>query len=140
MLRKSRFRKKKWFSCKKNMYINRNEPVLCKWNWQYPRGRIKKLERYWKIWLRKFCFSLITFCTSRNQGGLFSIPLFPFVAFPFASISISKNRFSSRYRWWRIRIFLIRVKNKALQTLRSGNYRHWQNVWEKLNISCKLLF
>ena len=56
------------YRSRKMSYISRNESAfkcfgrMRKWNWQDPRKRWTKLEKYWKILFRKLCFSLITFC------------------------------------------------------------------------------
>ena len=114
---------------------------MCKWNWQYPRERWKKLEKYWKTLFREFCFSLITFCTYLIvlKVDLLIALFFPLFLGTLIEVK-KKSRLLARYRWWRIRILSLHIEGKVSHTLRSGNQSHWQNIWEKRKILCKVKF
>ena len=113
------------------MLRNRAEMKLKKW---------KKLEKYWKRLFRNFCFSLIAFCKYLLEMKVDLLLALFFPLFLEMLIGVEKkSMYSARCRWSRIRIFLLQVNDKVSHTLICGNESHWQNIWEKLKISSKLL-
>ena len=86
-----------------------------------------------------FQFNYILYIFNSIKGGFAYSPLFPFVPWN-AYWSKKKSRLLARYRWWRIRILSLHIEGKVSHTLRSGNQSHWQNIWEKRKILCKVKF
>ena len=137
-----------FYRLKKMPYSSRSNSVfkcfesMRKRNWQYPRERWKKLTKYWTKLFRKFCFSIITL---RIYLVATKVDLSLALFFPLLLgllIRVDKRvgfRHTIDDEKYAFSYFGSRSKSKALYTLRSGNWRHWQNIWEKLRISCKVL-